>query len=837
MRDHPRMTWLMLVAALVLLSAGLAAYQSDEILPGTRPRSQFAPYYSIGDGYNAILGLTNTTRAAFVVRPTLFSLEGRVAPISPLRLEAHETKEIDLSQWVSGLGDEFSTGSLQLDYESAGNGLGAMVMMMNERESLEVAVLARPARALKSSRLESLWWIPDKDAEITVAVQNTLDTQVQGTLILSEADGHELEPVALTWAPHQTRVFRLHELVEMKKHSLGGISIRHEGRPGALLAHGFVVQRLTGFSANLQFEDPATFGDAKLEGAGVLVGRETETVDGPLFFGHLFLRNVSLEPVEVSGVLQRGDFQHPLPPALLQPGNVREIPVPAELLPHRPGPVGITIRHTGLPGSLIAQWLSVDESRNLVVETPLRSPAPDAVTAGTNPWLIEGDFTSVLYVKNTGEKKAFSLVAIHYTGGTYVIGLKEISAGETLAIDLRGVRDSRMPDANGHMLPPDLSRGQIVWFWKGGPPLVGRVNTMSLSRKIARNMSCPGCCCAMQTWFGSSPYSLLGVPEDSSTIAVTEFEYNCNGYYVYPVPNSYFSWISSNSSVASVDTGLVTCLSPGNSSVTGSFNLYPIDDYIDQSGPEDCYCVQSPAATDTNTDVTVKPVITSISPQRGLIGATTAVTIVGKGFGTSPTVQAGTGITVNITSTSNTQIQANFVVAANSPAGDHSVTVTASGQTSGSVNFFVQIPTTFRELSVVTSSQVCDPGTAGRYSDVRYQVFDQAGSAIEKAGLTPQEHFTVNGTPAFTGFRPFAIPPTTDSLGRFLDTPVGSCFGPPVPAGNPCADVVQTFNIIIPTPSGDVTYTITTITTSRDCALGQRIQVSPGGTYTFGTVN
>jgi hypothetical protein len=197
-------------------------------------------------------------------------------------------------------------------------------------------------------------------------------------------------------------------------------------------------------------------------------------------------------------------------------------------------------------------------------------------------------------------------------------------------------------------------------------------------------------------------------------------------------------------------------------------------------------------------------------------------------------------LTVTVTSASSTQIQASFGVAANAPAGVHSVFVTVGGEpSSGQQTFFVQVPTSFHEVSVATSSEACDPNYVGHYSDVRYEVLDQAGILIQRAGLTPQEHFTVNGQPAFPGFRPFATPPATDAVGRFMDTPVGTCFGPvPLPVTNPCADVVQTFNIVVPTSSGDVVFSIVTVTLSRDCALGQRIQITPGGgTYTFGTVN
>src|SRR2546423_7553572 len=103
------------------------------------------------------------------------------------------------------------------------------------------------------------------------------------------------------------------------------------------------------------------------------------------------------------------------------------------------------------------------------------------------------------------------------------------------------------------------------------------------------------------------------------------------------------------------------------------------------------------------------------------------------------------------------------------------------------------------------------------------------------AGYTPQEHFTVNGNSAFAGFRSFATPPTTDSNGRFLDIPVGTCFDP-APSANVCVDVVQTFNIAV----DSVTYSIGTVTTRRDCVQGIRVIVANGGgaqSASLGTVN
>jgi hypothetical protein len=87
------------------------------------------------------------------------------------------------------------------------------------------------------------------------------------------------------------------------------------------------------------------------------------------------------------------------------------------------------------------------------------------------------------------------------------------------------------------------------------------------------------------------------------------------------------------------------------------------------------------------------PVITGLGPGGGTPGQTVGVTITGSGFGTNPSVQAGNGVSVNVTGASDTQITANFAVAANAATGGRTVTVTKNGLTSNGVGFTVGDPT------------------------------------------------------------------------------------------------------------------------------------------------
>ena len=190
------------------------------------------------------------------------------------------------------------------------------------------------------------------------------------------------------------------------------------------------------------------------------------------------------------------------------------------------------------------------------------------------------------------------------------------------------------------------------------------------------------------------------------------------------------------------------------------------------------------------------PQITSILPAKGLVGATTSVTLSGQGFGTSPSVNAGSGITVTINSKSDTQIQASFAISSSASGGNQSVTVTAAGQTSNSVNFFVQIPT---NLSIVpgtdsTTAEASCTFTSGGTTftgcgvtrSFTYQVNDQETPAqpIQAAGLPFWDSFgTVSPNPLnIGGFITTCSPAntgpcgfTTNAQGQFLEKALSVC--------------------------------------------------------------
>lgn len=242
----------------------------------------------------------------------------------------------------------------------------------------------------------------------------------------------------------------------------------------------------------------------------------------------------------------------------------------------------------------------------------------------------------------------------------------------------------------------------------------------------------------------------------------------------------------------------------------------------------------------TSDTADAKPKIESISPARGLVGTTVAVTINGSKFGSGSTVSVGgNGVTAsNVTRVSSTKITANLVIAAEAMSGNRGITVTSRGLASNSVDFYVQIPYAFTAISVTQTDLMCEAGTWGYGAQVQYQVVDEANQPITTAGMTPEEIFSVSTGGGLTEYKPFARPPTTDANGRFRDVPIGTCTNAP---SNFCANVRQQFRIKTPTDGGvDLLHFLPTETTRVDCRDGIKVTVTTATnsqTFTLGTLN
>ena len=165
-------------------------------------------------------------------------------------------------------------------------------------------------------------------------------------------------------------------------------------------------------------------------------------------------------------------------------------------------------------------------------------------------------------------------------------------------------------------------------------------------------------------------------------------------------------------------------MAAGSTDINGQDDFPRSDRICSWTGPYICPTVILLGSAPT----CVGACITSISPSRGLIGATTSsVSITGMGFAGGH-VNTPAGIQVsNITTFTDTQIVADFVVSSTASPGDNSVSVSTAEGAGNSVNFFVQVPTS---LSMVTGTASgtegpCTSSACGTIVSFTYQVNDQ----------------------------------------------------------------------------------------------------------------
>ncbi len=611
---------LLSTAALVTSRFGPAPRPQDPVLPGSSSHTILAAYDTFGPEWRTTLLLNNSTRVPITVYPKVYAPSGAGVPLPAMRLDAHEHRRVDFDRLIAPLGAGFARGSLQLQYVGAPMGVGAIVSTMNSARSLVVEALLHSQMDFKSSDLEAIWRAPSRNARMAVSLTNISDHSLNASVTLTARDGAALGSRFIPLAPHQTKAHDLSELIEAGD-LLGSISVRYDQtEPGAILAQGFIVQPEMGFSYDLPFVDPATLGDTRFSGAGIPLG----PIGGgnqPAYnmSGRLLLRNLSDGPLNVAPTLQRASAKSAIGQVTLSPGETKELTVPSSSAPPGTATIGIEVPYNGLqgqtaqPGQLVAQWLSVDDSGNMVAEVPLRSLGPKKKLNGSNPFYLAGDYSSITYIKNIGDKVSHVLAYIDHAGGNYMIGLNEIKPGETLAIDIRKLRDDQVKDQNGNTLPTDLLTGHINWRIHDGAQVVGRTSVMSLNSAIAENRSCGSCTCSpTQVFYSMADFSDNG--DGTASTSMREQDYGCdqiNGP-PYSVPNNYFYWYTDDETIATVDgSGTVTYQGPGsvNISASNTPDIYqcqgpnPVDDGCN------CPPVDNPPEESAQKSVTSNPPI------------------------------------------------------------------------------------------------------------------------------------------------------------------------------------------------------------------------------------
>jgi hypothetical protein len=697
----------------------------------------------------ATLMLNNKGPEPVEVKPTLFSLTGERLEAAPVIVEGESFRNIDLATFGALPGSPFEEGSLQLFHRGPDLVIGAQLYLVDEEHSLSFDEKLTEYQGAVSTQLESVWWLPSRRSTVSLILSNTSDLELTAQAVVN-AGTSDPQTVDVTLSPHETRVINAQREHPNSKDDVGSASIHHSGPKGALIARALIADKTSGYSLSAQFYSPQGGKSSSYQGVGLRLG----TARGDDLTPIVVARNVGDVPTDLSGrmpytALDGSTGVVTLPGVRLAPGEASSIDIEhaikKAIRSREISTASLEFDYTSPPGSVMMSTVSVSDDRNQVFRVPMWDVPAQRNGSGGYPWFIKGSSSTFVYIKNVTDQDQKYTFSLTYEGGVYTTGLKSVKPGQTVAFDLRAMRDNQAPDERKRRIPLNATRGKIVWSVRGPNSLglLGRSEQVDLVKGTSSSYACFMCC---PNSFRSSriePLSLNFSVADVNTFRGVEQDQTC---YRALVPEYYVgdTWSVDNTGVVTIsgfeDSADVTAVGAGSANVIGHWDVYTYTFQHNLDGP---YCDTASEVTEPSAPVAVAPHINSISPAYGAPGTLIQVSIDGTGFTSDSTVQVSSGITAGgIRVVSISQVTADFTIAGNATGETVSVTVTSNGHTSNGAAFSILIPDHLLVVSDTGNTQSipnCFSG-APKVRFITFRVVDSGGNQV--GAVTLQENFT-----------------------------------------------------------------------------------------------
>jgi hypothetical protein len=494
-------------------SATMPGVQGDQPMP----HEMDFPYYSLRPGFSSVLHLVSQSPSPITYTLVIHSLDGREMRLNPDSLAPHDAIAIDLSKLLVNADEDFAEGSISVSYEGRGPMpvVGQVTTQNAEKHLVYESRMVEndPGMGGLPSELHGMWWGLGDGREATVAVTNTANESASAGITV-ELKGKRYQGSRLEFRPYETRLLSVRDLlseahIPQSEASEGGVTITFLGPNPAmpsLIAQGRVVDRASGFSTTLNFLSADNLVSNVFDASGVPIGMPS--ADSPYanmgsFVPHVILRNLADIPQEVTLTLTfpatSGSQQRSLRPITVDRYSTKDIAL-SDFFGELPLPLpyaSIRIQHSGVAGTLTAEVSSVEQMGDLVVDNHLANEADRMFTnSGINPWHLDNETDSMLFLTNTGGDLAKVLVRVNASSVEYVLNDVELKPYETVAVDLKAWRRAQQKDRNGNVIPLQTGDGSIHWSrFRGSSTIVGRTLVISRTRGVSSNFSCGTDCC------------------------------------------------------------------------------------------------------------------------------------------------------------------------------------------------------------------------------------------------------------------------------------------------------------------------------------------------------
>ena len=749
------------------------------------------PVFLVDKNYKSTAVVVNSNSVPTYVDVTVHDSNGIVAAQQRINIAAHDHVQIDIGELLESSHSSATAGSVQISPAADSSGTGVIGQMSiaysgSQQPSYLEYEPARPGpssslvlRAVadegEGSPVVGITSTATSAQNVTIqcfgasgpAFSKTVAIPALGTFVTKACDNVGGDPLAVESTPSQGSA---------AAPQARGISLTSDAPPGSFAAAGFAkhVTENGTFLTAVPFSDPKGAQTSTTIFPGLPVGHATQ-LPGGNYVPVLSAANFSTSPARLTIKYSRTT------------GDTPEFATVTTLLVPAGGTA--TTKLEGLqgdsdlqnsfevvsdqgPGDVVDNIASNSDTGILWVELPGKD-LQNSHNSGNHPWTVaDGTDSTILLFNETAAAENFTVRVA--SGQAVWIKKYTLAALATKAIDVNELIADQVKDDNGYALPSGLESGQANWVAAQPFGGTGRLLQSNPAQYAARSFSCGEYSPIVGgIWYPDVTSEAVGqtntfgqLEAETSEVEVRE----CIGTPVYDVESDDYTWTSGSPSIAAISgtsSGDYLYEVPVEGLLAGSATISVTVE--DQYG---CEYTQ-------NVQETVTPGITSISPSQGLVGtAMSGVTITGTGFASGATVYAGPNISVSdVVVTPPTQITATFMPSNSASAGgNQGVTVTVSGQTSPSKNFYVQVPKHIAYIT--TSSTPISPnqstpvtgtsisivqlgygtiavGACGGYEWFTYQLMDQETSPqrIQNGTVNWFESFSnlVPSTPPWSG--------------------------------------------------------------------------------------
>jgi hypothetical protein len=577
-----------------------ARVMDDDPEPSVTPTADAAhelvgAFYDVENFPSAKLLLNNKDVIAREVRPTLYNPGGDSFVVEPITIQPNSAQLIDLHDWVDDAGASFQKGSIKLFHKGRDLVIGSQIYLSDESNSLSFEERLGELGKFDSRRLESVWWMPNNQTQVSVVLSNTSPDTLTVKARLSHAPDFAGFTETFILLPHQTRVLDLRtdftDGGDCANSGIIGLSLEHLGAKSDLKAHGLISNASLQYSSIISFSNPNSAKSSELHGIGFHFGAYGVEILEPI----VALKNVGIEEANVTAKvpytrsngtnatvtlervsLRGGDLVLLDMSPIIQLNQLEDLEI-----------AGIEIEYDTAPGNVIVATQSISQNLKHSFRVPMYDTYGQTSSTGGYPWRIEENSSTFTYIKNTTDLEQEYVAYLTWSGGEYMIGLKTIAPHQTVQIDVKRLRDEQTPDERRHTIPASLTEGQIQWTQRSEIfeenqtlkkfELIGRSEQIDIVNGISSSYACQNCCQkavdfvdVIQT---SESDHEVG---DQIQFQGVEQGRTCYGAtYLYYLPGNAVEWSSSNTNVATVsNTGLATVLNPGDVNIKGKWKVW-----------------------------------------------------------------------------------------------------------------------------------------------------------------------------------------------------------------------------------------------------------------------